>query len=62
MQLHQHQRNMTQFANKVIRIVSFQVIDQPGKVCIEILKDRDTGKTGIQIVNITDLKDCVIYA
>lgn len=62
MYLNQNQRSMKQFAHKVIRIVSFQVIDQPGKACIEIPKDRYSGKIGIQIVNITDLKDCVIYA
>jgi hypothetical protein len=62
MHSHQLKREMIQNSVKVIRIVSFQVIDQPGKACIEVLKDRYTGKTGIQIVNITDLKDCVIYA
>lgn len=37
------------------RIVSFSVIDRPGMVCIEVLKDRTTGKTGIKIVEAQSL-------
>jgi hypothetical protein len=51
-----------QYANKAIRIVSFNVIDKPGMVCIEVLKDRHSGKTGIQIIPRTDLLNLTIFA
>lgn len=39
-----------QFAALVFTIVSTDVIDRPGCIAVNILKDRHTGKTGMQIV------------
>lgn len=55
-------REQMQYANKAIRIVSFNVIDKPGMVCIEVLKDRDSGKTGIKIVPRSELLNLTIFA
>lgn len=55
-------REQMQYARTAIRIVSFNVIDKPGMVCIEVLKDCQTGKTGIKIVPRTELVNLTIFA
>ncbi|ASD52185.1 hypothetical protein PspYZU08_09 [Pseudomonas phage PspYZU08] len=49
------QRECIQYANKAVRIVSFDVIDRPGCVAIEVIKCRETGKVGIKIVQRSEL-------
>lgn len=39
-----------QMADMVFTIVATKVIDQPGCIAINIIKDRNSGKTGLQIV------------
>ena len=39
-----------QMAAMVFTIVATKVIDQPGCIAINIIKDRNSGKTGLQIV------------
>jgi len=40
----------TQMADMVFTIVATKVINQPGCIAINILKDRESGKTGLMIV------------
>ena len=49
------EREMVQMVDFVYRILSFTVIDQPGCVCIEILKDRHNGKAGVKIINVAHM-------
>ena len=51
-----------QFADIVFTIVATQVIDQPGFIAINILKDRHSGKTGLQVVKADFLVGKEVFA
>lgn len=51
-----------QMAEIVFTIVATKVIDQPGCIAINILKDRHSGKTGLQIVQADFLVGKEVFA
>lgn len=51
----------TQMADLVFTIVATKVIDQPGCIAINIIKDRNSGKTGLQIVQTNFLEGKTVF-
>lgn len=49
------EREMIPMADFVYRVISFKVIGHPGCVCIEILKDRENGESGVKIINVVHM-------
>ncbi|AWH14622.1 hypothetical protein [Pseudomonas phage 22PfluR64PP] len=58
----QAQQQATQMADLVFTIVSTRVIDRPGCIAVNILKDRETGKTGFKIVQADFLIGRTVFA
>ena len=58
----QAKQRATQLADLVFTIVSTKVVDQPGCIAINIIKDRYTGKTGIKIVQADSLAGRTVFA
>ena len=52
----------TQLADLVFTIVATKVIDQPGCIAVNILKDRATGRTGLMIVQADFLIGRTVFA
>lgn len=52
----------TQMADLVFTIVATEVIDQPGCIAINIIKDRGHGKTGLKIVQADFLIGRTVFA
>lgn len=50
-----HEHQMIPMADFVYRVLSFNIIGQPGCVCIEILKDRYNGESGVKIINVVHM-------
>lgn len=49
--VNERERSVIPMVDFVYRILSFNVVGRPGCVCIEILKDREHGETGVKIIN-----------
>lgn len=52
----------TQHADLVFTIVATKVIDQPGCIVVNILKDRDSGKVGHKVVQWDFLTGRTVFA
>lgn len=58
----QAKQQATSMADLVFTIASTRVIDQPGCIAINVLKDRVTGKTGFKIVQADFLIGRTVFA
>ena len=52
----------TKMADLVFTIVATKVIDQPGCIAINIIKDRNAGKVGLMIVQADFLIGRTVFA
>lgn len=56
------QKQATQMADIVFTIVATKVVDQPGCIAVNIIKDRNSGRTGLMIVQADFLIGRTVFA